>query len=57
MAVIGLGDTPGEVSAKIETLLAQVQPPELRHRKDVGDEHIVQQKVERMAKIRAGENL
>lgn len=57
MAVIGLGEAPGEVSAKIETLLAQVQPPELRHRKDVGDELIVQQKVERMAKIRAGENL
>lgn len=54
MAIVGLGANPGAVSARIENLLAGCQPSELRHRKDVGDELILQQKVERMAAIRGG---
>jgi len=52
LAIVGLGETPAEVSARIEALLALCQPAELRHRKDVGDGQILQDKVERMAKIR-----
>lgn len=52
LAIVGLGETPAEISARIETLLSTCQPAELRHRKDVGDGQILQRKVERMAKIR-----
>jgi phosphoribosylamine-glycine ligase len=52
LAVVGLGENPGAVSDRIEGLLAHHQPSVLRHRKDVGDGQILQNKVDRMAAIK-----
>jgi len=54
LAVVGTGDDAGEISAKIETLLNDIQPNTLRHRKDVGDARIIQKKVQKMEALRKG---
>ncbi len=54
LALVGLGADPGEVSGRIEALLAENEPPALRHRMDVGDAEVIRRKVERMATLRAG---
>ena len=55
MAILGLGDTPEELNEKIENLLAEIEPPGLRHREDIGSSKIIQEKIERMKSLRAGE--
>jgi phosphoribosylamine--glycine ligase len=52
LAIVGLGDNPGEISERMEELLTTIEPTTLRHRKDVGSAITIQAKIERMAKIR-----
>jgi phosphoribosylamine---glycine ligase len=54
LAILGLGDHPGPVSTRIEDLLERCEPSVLRHRRDVGDDRIIQAKIERMAHLRRG---
>lgn len=53
LALVGLGDEPGPLSDRMETLLARIEPPALRHRKDVGSSEVIEQKTARMASLRA----
>ena len=55
LAILGLGEDPGSISKRIEEVLSHVEPSALRHRKDVGDAEVIQRKVKRMQRIRAGE--
>lgn len=50
--LVGTGDHPGEVSERIENFLVEHPIPELRHRKDVGNHRIIDEKISRMAGIR-----
>lgn len=52
LALAGLGDDPGGVAARMEDMLARVEPAGLRHRRDVGDARILQVKTERMAALK-----
>jgi phosphoribosylamine--glycine ligase len=52
LAIAGLGDEPGEISSRMEDLIARVEPQGLRHRKDVGDADVIRRKVNRMARLR-----
>lgn len=52
LAIAGLGDEPGEISSRMEDLIARVEPQGLRHRKDVGDADVIRRKVNRMAHLR-----
>ena len=52
LGIVGLGETPGKVSEKIEAFLESVDLPQLRHRKDVGSQDIIQQKITKMEGIR-----
>jgi phosphoribosylamine--glycine ligase len=54
LAVVGLGDSPGQVSEMLEALLGRVQPAGLRHRTDIGDEQVIQGKLQRMIDLRKG---
>ena len=53
IGILGFGDSPEDISEKIENLLAQIQPPELDHRKDVGDRAVLQMKTEKMNHLKA----
>lgn len=57
LALVGLGDDPAGISARMESLLEHFQPAGLRHRKDVGDGAVIQARVERMDRLRAGEDI
>jgi hypothetical protein len=50
--VVGKGAEPGEISSKIEALLAAVEPPALRHRRDVGAAQVIAQRVAHMKVLR-----
>ncbi len=52
--MVGLGDTPGEVSERIDACLTQLAIPELRYRQDVGRGEVIAQKVIRMKELRYG---
>jgi len=52
LAVVGTGDDAGDISAKIEDLLDDIQPDTMRHRKDVGDAGIIQKKIQKMEILR-----
>ena len=52
--LVGLGDNPGLVSEKIELFLEKAPIPQLRHRKDVGNQSIIDQKIKKMEIIRSG---
>lgn len=54
LGIVGLGDTPEDVSDRIEDFLASIHLPDLRHRKDVGNREIIRGKIEKMEQIRAG---
>jgi phosphoribosylamine--glycine ligase len=54
LAIVGTGDEPGEISARIETLLARLEPPALRHRQDIGDARVLFGKASRMDRLRQG---
>lgn len=57
LALCGLGQTPGEVSQRIETLLQEMEPAGLRHRRDIGCGIILQEKISRMNRIREGKGI
>jgi phosphoribosylamine--glycine ligase len=51
-AVVGIGRDTAEISNNIESVLQKIEPPNMRHRKDIGDKTIIKQKVKNLAKIR-----
>lgn len=52
LALIGLGEHISEISAKMEILLEKIEPTALRHRKDIGDELVIEKKVQKMLELR-----
>ncbi len=52
LAIVGLGEQITYLSQKMEALLDRIEPSSLRHRKDVGDEQIIQEKVQKMLTLR-----
>jgi phosphoribosylamine--glycine ligase len=50
--IVGLGDDPGSVSAKINDFIDQQEIAGLRYRKDVGNADVIAQKINRMDAIR-----
>ena len=52
MAVIGLGDHPGDICDDMEEMLADLQPEGLRHRADIGARDLIEKKVARMNALR-----
>jgi len=53
MGLVGLGNDPGEVSARIDEFLTRMPIPELRYRKDVGNADVIARKIQRMEEIRS----
>lgn len=51
-AIVGIGEDAGSISTKIENLLERIEPESLRHRKDVGDPEIIQEKIRKMENLR-----
>ncbi len=54
LALVGLGTEPGGISARMEQLMKEIEPPGLRHRKDVGDTAVLQARAERMVYLKRG---
>ena len=54
LAVVGLGEHPGQVCESMEALLAEVQPVALRHRADIGASALIASKTARMDALRRG---
>lgn len=54
IALVGTGDHPSSISEKIEKLLQEIEPPQLRHRGDIGNNAVIQNKINRMNAIRDG---
>ncbi len=52
LAIVGLGENVYNISEKMEVLLEKIEPPMLRHRKDIGDEKVIRNKIEKMRKLR-----
>jgi len=52
LAIVGLGDDTAEISVEMETLLEKIEPSSLRHRRDIGDEQIIQEKIKHMHHLR-----
>ena len=51
LGLVGIGETPGEISGKMEAFLEKFEPEELRHRKDIGNSAVIQKKIEAMETI------
>ena len=51
-ALVGLGDNVYHLSNALEKLLDGIEPPTLRHRKDIGDENVVRKKIQKMNDLR-----
>ena len=52
LAVVGLGEHPGQLCEDFENLLGKIQPEGLRHRADIGSRALIEQKTSWMASIR-----
>jgi len=52
LAIVGLGENVYNISERMEALLEQIEPSTMRHRKDVGDENIISNKIQKMRSIR-----
>jgi len=52
LAIVGLGENVYNISEKMEALLDQIEPPTMRHRKDIGDEDVIRNKIQKMRSIR-----
>jgi phosphoribosylamine-glycine ligase len=52
LAVVGLGEDVFNLSERMENLLAHIEPPSLRHRKDIGDKDIIRAKINKMRELR-----
>lgn len=53
LAIVGVGETPGGISAKMELLLDGIEPDTLRHRKEIGAEEVIAAKVQKMENLRS----
>ena len=53
LAIVGLGENAYNISEKMEALLEQVEPPRLRHRKDIGNENVILNKIQKMRSLRS----
>lgn len=53
LAIVGAGDDPGSISEKMESLLEDIEPDTLRHRKEIGDKAIIAAKVQKMENLRS----
>jgi phosphoribosylamine---glycine ligase len=54
LGIVGLGDTPEEVSKRIEAFIEKAAIPQLRHRQDIGNKDIILNKIAKMDEIRHG---
>jgi len=52
LAIVGLGENVYNISEQMEALLEQIEPSTMRHRKDVGDEVVIRNKIQKMRSIR-----
>jgi phosphoribosylamine--glycine ligase len=52
LAIVGLGENVFNISEEMEALLEKIEPPTMRHRKDIGDEYVVRNKIQKMRSIR-----
>mgnify|MGYP000847456532 FL=1 len=52
LALVGLGEHPGALCEKMEALLSEMEPPELRHRRDIGAYATLETKAARMRALR-----
>ncbi len=52
LAIVGVGDDVFSISDQMEELLMRIEPPTLRHRKDIGDREVIRNKIEKMRNIR-----
>ena len=52
IALVGLGKNVFELSGKMEEMLEQIEPPTIRHRKDIGNEKIIDAKIQKMKELR-----
>jgi phosphoribosylamine--glycine ligase len=50
--LVGLGESPGVVAAKIDAFIDHLSIPVLRHRKDVGNHQVISEKTKKMEVIR-----
>ena len=53
LAIVGLGENVFNISEEMEALLEQIEPPSLRHRKDIGDENVIRNKIQKMKSLRS----
>ena len=53
LAIVGLGENVYNISEEMEALLEQIEPPMLRHRKDIGDENVIRNKIQKMRSLRS----
>jgi phosphoribosylamine---glycine ligase len=51
-ALVGIGNDLFNLSEKMETILKNIEPHTLRHRKDIGDKSIIQEKIKKMNDLR-----
>ncbi len=54
LALYGSGPDPASISARMEDFLARFEPPELRHRKDVGSAGVLADRTAQMERLRGG---
>ena len=52
LAILGKGEKPGQLSNDMEDLLKIIEPPVLRHRRDIGSEETIKRKTEHLMKLR-----
>ena len=53
LAIVGLGENVYNISEEMEALLGKIEPPMLRHRKDIGDENVISNKIQKMRSLRS----
>ena len=53
MAIAGLDDDIYQLSDKIEKILKEIEPPQFRHRHDVGSKAVIEKRIQHMKSIRA----
>jgi len=52
LAIVGLGESVYNISEQMEALLERIEPSTMRHRKDIGDEIVIRNKIQKMRSIR-----
>jgi len=54
IGLVGLGERPGVIAEKMHALIDTMHIPELRYRKDVGNDAVIREKTQKMQEIRDG---